>query len=148
MRIPNHLNQRGFGFNMTPMIDVVFLLIIFFLVSMELNKQENRMALELSEGETGLQQDVETLSRLTFNVTESGQIHIAGNAVSITRATTILRERVADVGTDLEVRIRASRRVPYGEVNPILIACAEAGVWDVKYAIVRPERTSGGGATQ
>lgn len=125
---------------MTPMIDVVFLLIIFFLVSMELNKQENRMALDLSEGETGLKQ-VETVQRrLTFNVTDTGQIHIGGNAVSLAQATTILRERVADVGTDLEVRIRASRQVPYGEVNPILIACAEAGVWDVKYAIVRPDR--------
>ena len=33
MRIPNHLSRGGLGFNMTPMIDVVFLLIIFFLVS-------------------------------------------------------------------------------------------------------------------
>ena len=145
MRIPNHLNDRAFGFNMTPMIDVVFLLIIFFLVSMELNKQENRMALELSEGETGIKQIETAQRRLTFNVNDAGQIFIGGNAISLTQAELILRERIAEVGTDLEVRIRASRHVPYGEVNPILIACAQAGVWDVKYAIIRPERRGAGG---
>ena len=56
MRVPNHLESQRFGFNMTPMIDVVFLLIIFFLVSMEMNKQENRMQLDLSEGDTGTRQ--------------------------------------------------------------------------------------------
>ena len=32
MQVPQHKSNRKYGFNMTPMIDVVFLLIIFFLV--------------------------------------------------------------------------------------------------------------------
>ena len=48
MRVPSNLRSGSLGFNMTPMIDVVFLLIIFFLVSSHLAKQEVQMPLPLA----------------------------------------------------------------------------------------------------
>ena len=33
MKVPTRTQDRGFAFNITPLIDVVFLLIIFFLIS-------------------------------------------------------------------------------------------------------------------
>jgi hypothetical protein len=45
----------------------------------------------------------------------------------------IERERL---GGDLEVRVRADRSVPYRMVTPILLACAEAGIWNVTFAVV------------
>ena len=47
MRVPSSTNRRAVGANMTPMIDVVFLLIIFFLVSSHLARQENHLPLDL-----------------------------------------------------------------------------------------------------
>ncbi|MCA9180756.1 MAG: biopolymer transporter ExbD, partial [Planctomycetales bacterium] len=45
MRTPKLLAAGSASINMTPMIDVVFLLIIFFLVSSHLAKQENQVEL-------------------------------------------------------------------------------------------------------
>ncbi len=52
MRLPNQSGRHSVGANMTPMIDVVFLLIIFFLVSSHLARQENRLPLDLPVAST------------------------------------------------------------------------------------------------
>jgi hypothetical protein len=38
---------------------------------------------------------------------------------------------------DLEVRIRGDRSVPYRVIEPLLVSCAEAGVWNVGFVVVR-----------
>ena len=53
MHIPSYARSKEVGFNMTPMIDVVFLLIIFFLVSSHLAKQESQMEIDLPNTESG-----------------------------------------------------------------------------------------------
>jgi biopolymer transport protein ExbD len=50
-----------------------------------------------------------------------------------------LRERLAVHGGDLEVRIRSDRSVAYANVEPILLACARAGIWNVSFAVFRRE---------
>lgn len=139
MRVPNYLENRRFSFNMTPMIDVVFLMIIFFLAHIELDSQEQGMPLDLSLGVTGAAQADEKQRRLTINVDEEGRVFVMGDELTKAQLTQIVEERFAEFGEDLEVRIRASRKVPYGRVNPVMIACTDSGVWNVKYAIVRPE---------
>ena len=47
MRVPTRSVSGEVGFNMTPMIDVVFQLIIFFLLSSHLAKQEKEVPLPL-----------------------------------------------------------------------------------------------------
>ena len=50
-----------------------------------------------------------------------------------------LSEKLRDVGSALQVRIRSDRSVPYRFVEPILLACARAGIWDVSFAVYRAE---------
>jgi biopolymer transport protein ExbD len=50
-----------------------------------------------------------------------------------------LRDRLSDVGPGLQVRIRSDRSAPYQFVEPIMLACARAGIWDVSFAVYRPE---------
>ena len=67
---------------MTPMIDVVFLLIIFFLVSSHLAKQESQMDIDLPNAESGLESEPSTNPRIVINVTRNGQLLISGRRVS------------------------------------------------------------------
>ena len=53
MRVPSRVLSHQVGFNMTPMIDVVFQLIIFFLLSSHLAKQETQLPLPLPEAISG-----------------------------------------------------------------------------------------------
>ena len=42
----------------------------------------------------------------------------------------------------LEVRIRSDRNVPYRVVEPVLLACARSGVWNVTFAVIRGQQES------
>lgn len=138
MRIPRRSSSAELGIDMTPMIDVVFQLIIFFLVSSHLVKQETQVQLPLPVAKSG-DKDVDSTSRLTVNVLADGGLLLAGRQLNEQELTARLAEKVQELGKDVEVRIRSSRQVPYAKVEPVMLSCAKAGVWNVTFAVYRPE---------
>jgi biopolymer transport protein ExbD len=140
MRVPGVHRREGVGFNMTPMIDVVFLLIIFFLVSSHLARQEIQMELDLPDAATGHRADAEEdIRRIVINVLaeepRQQRILVAGEALDADSLAEMVRYESRRSTKPLEVRIRSDRSVPYGVVEPIMIACARAGVWNVTFAV-------------
>lgn len=120
---------------MTPLIDVVFLLVIFFLVSSHLAQQETPLEIELPEAATGAEPaDVEH-RRVLVNVLHDGRLVVAGQATDADRLAALLRYEVGATDTPVEVRIRADRAAEYGRVEPVFVACATAGVWNVRLAV-------------
>lgn len=139
MKVPDHVQHGELGFNMTPMIDVVFLLIIFFLVSSHLAKQEVQMDLPLPRADSGEAPQVRQTRRLTLNVLESGELLLAGRRIE--RAQ--LQERLTTARADqegIEVRIRSDRSVPYRNIEPLMLACARAGIWNVTFGVLRRDQ--------
>jgi len=137
MRAPAGKRSRSLGFNMTPMIDVVFLLIIFFLVSSHLAKQEVQLELDLPQAESGNEPLESRTPRVTVNVLPSGEAQLAGEPVGIGELSRRLEQERNQAGRDLEVRIRADRGAPYRFVEPVLLSCAQAGIWNVTFAVLR-----------
>jgi biopolymer transport protein ExbD len=125
---------------MTPMIDVVFLLIIFFLVSSHLAQRENRIPVNLPQASSG-QQDLPSVTpRLTITIRDDGSIWLGGRRIESKEVRARLVERQQQEGPDLEVRIRCDRHVPYSSVEPILADAARADIWNVTFAVIqRPE---------
>jgi biopolymer transport protein ExbD len=141
MKIPRRGASGEVGFNMTPMIDVVFQLIIFFLVSSHLVRQETQLKLPLPTATTGQKVPEDDKPRLTVNVLADGTVLLAGRPLTPAELKDRLSERLADLGKDVEVRIRSDRAVPYRYVEPIMLACARAGIWNVTYAVYRKEES-------
>lgn len=140
MKIP-HPGRKPVAFNMTPMIDIVFQLIIFFLVSSHLAQTQNQYELDLptAQGGENVDQDEKT-PRLVINVippaaqSSDYRILLAGEQVDLSQLKqklTYERSRREQV----EVRIRASQTTPYRFIEPILQTCAQSGIWDVKFAV-------------
>ena len=140
MRQPLIKRSRKLGFNMTPMIDVVFLLIIFFLVSSHLAKQETRIQLSLPVAKSGETEPEQISRRVTLSITANGQLTLAGRIVSIASLESHLATAIAELGADMEVRLRCSRQLEYGNVEPIMLACTKLGIWNVTYAVYREEK--------
>ncbi len=139
MRSPTAARSRSIGLNMTPMIDIVFLLIIFFLVSSHLAQQETNLPLALPSAESGIDPSDETTPRVTVNLLPQGQILLAGNPLDVKQLELRLRVENKIEQGNLEVRIRADRQVPYRFVQPILRSCAQAGIWNVKFAVLKKD---------
>ncbi len=140
MRIPTP-RRSAVAFNMTPMIDIVFQLIIFFLVSSHLAQSQSQFELDLPTASSG-QEAVEAsrTTKIIINVLEpespTGQysILLAGEKTDIkTLKQKLTYEHKSH--KQIEIHIRASQTTPYQIIEPILIACAQSGVWDVRFAV-------------
>jgi len=119
---------------MTPMIDVVFLLIIFFLVSSHLARQENRLPLELPVASTFDPVDPEK-APLTISVDQQAQWLISGKVVDLPLLRSILDDLRARMGSDAAIRIRTDGTVQYQHVEPLLREAAMAGITDAAIAV-------------
>ena len=140
MRVPSNLARGSLGFNMTPMIDVVFLLIIFFLVSSRLARHEVQLDLDLPEAASGQRPAEEEIRRVVVNVLPherpEGQIQVGSQVLGVEELTGLIDYESRRAKGELEVRIRSDRRVPYRVIEPILLACGRAGVWNVTFAVL------------
>jgi len=142
MRVPVHRRRTRLEVNMTPMIDVVFLLIIFFLVSSHLARQEVQAELSLPAADTGDTRHESGAPRVTINVLLEGDAYVVklgALPVDPIELEARLRRELASVGSDLEVRIRADRATPYRVIEPVMVTCARLGIWNVKFAVIRRE---------
>jgi biopolymer transport protein ExbD len=119
---------------MTPMIDVVFQLIIFFLVSSHLAKQEVLLPLRLPLAETG--QPGPAPATATINVLPDGTLLYHSRPVTPKLLEELLVQ-MRQARQQPQVRIRADRDVPYQYVQPVLSACWQAGVRDVTFSVYR-----------
>lgn len=134
MRVPNVRAQGGVAINMTPMIDIVFLLIIFFLVSSHLAKQENRLKLDLPNASTALDEN-DQRTTVTVNVTPDGKWQMGGHVVDERTLRDSIGSRKTELAGELRVRIRTDRNVPYEQISPLLKACGELGISDLVFAV-------------
>lgn len=140
MRPPLKHHRTPVRVSMTPMIDVTFLLIIFFLLSSHLAQQETHLELNLPTAASGRQPVENQRPRVTVNVLSDGSVMLGSTKTTPQEMTARLRIERERLGDDLEVRIRADRAVPYGQVEPILLACADTGIWNVMFAVFQPEK--------
>ncbi len=85
------------------MIDVTFLLIIFFLVSSHLAKQENNVPLELPETQTGIDSALDRdHPTTTIHVTRDGGFQMGGQSISIEDFRNAIAARHAETAGDCE----------------------------------------------
>jgi biopolymer transport protein ExbD len=126
LRLPNYRGTQGVAINMTPMIDVTFLLIIFFLVSSHLAKQENFLPLDLPTAGTS-HPDFSDRPTLTVQVLANGDYQVGGQMMEIEQVRRTIASRIKSEGAAIRVRIRTDRMAAYQFIAPLLKVCATSG---------------------
>lgn len=116
------------------MIDVVFLLIIFFLVSSHLAKQENTIPLNLPVAGSGID-ETDSLQTVVVNVMPDGSWHVAGANIDQAALDRILRTRSMAVADPLQLKIRMDQKVTYDRIEPILRSAASQGIGNIVFSV-------------
>jgi biopolymer transport protein ExbD len=125
--------------NMTPMIDIVFLLIVFFMCVSELSKREIE-SITLPEAVCGTDQPRGDAPRMIVNVMPDGEYRVEGSRLSLEQLRNLITRR-AIVNQDeegrswLAVKIRADAYVPYKYVQAVLLGCQSARVWQLSFGV-------------
>ena len=117
--------------NLTPLIDVVFLLLVFFLVATTFADDEVEMDLELPRAQNG--SDGADAELLVIHVAEDGSMRVDGREVTLAGLEQKLLA-AAERNTDQEVLIRGDTRVDLGRVVEAFDACLSASLNKVSIA--------------
>ncbi len=123
---------------MTPMIDVVFLLIIFFMTVSQVS-EANREQVDLPKLKGSRDQSPKTL---TINVTADQQIVISGNPVSLAQVIDIARGEISGAGNNpdmVSVVLRADQNGKSEAVNDIVDAMSRLQVKRIRFAVQVPQ---------
>lgn len=138
MRTPSVTGRPSVRMNMTPMIDVTFQLILFFILAGHLAQQESPVDVRLPAAATGEKAKESETRRILINITPDSRILVGSRTVDEASLQRVLEAESLRHG-DLEVRIRTDRRAPYAAVAPVLVCCAKAGIWNVSFSVVEEQ---------
>jgi len=117
---------------MAPMIDMVFLLLVFFMCVSSLAQADKAVELDLPESHTSEVPD-DVGGRGLVSISEDGSLYLGSQKLELDE----LKERVSRVlkrDPELRITVRADRGVSFAEIKKVLKACAEVGAYEVIYA--------------
>lgn len=123
--------------NMAPMIDMVFLLLIFFMVASHMSKMD-RIPVELPVADKSIVPDSATgrqLITIRSRDATGEEVEILMNLqpVSMEQIKTVVK-RVLSENENAEVYLRADRFAKHKHVKEVMAACADGGVANVIFA--------------
>lgn len=133
------------GIDMTPMIDMVFLLLVFFMCAATLSKVDFTPEIKLPVApKAQIPEDLR--NRGTVNILPAGMVTPAGETVTAEKPFMVhgrlvdeaeLRRELGEVRKavqDLRVYMRIDRDTEFALVRRAIKACAEAGIFDIVFA--------------
>ncbi len=132
MNLRPHRRDRP-TLDMTPLIDVVFLLLIFFMVSTTFDKQTH-LKVDLPEASPQAAADPNA-DRVTLTIDAAGHFYVNEREVINTDVTTLKRALVKAAGgkLDLPVVITVDRNAPFQTTMTAMDAAAQAGLWRLRF---------------
>jgi biopolymer transport protein ExbD len=145
-------NEVELSVDMTPMIDMVFLLLVFFMIAATMSKVDMTPEIKLPVAPKS-QVPEDLRNRGTINILPLGATTPAGAVVSAERPFLLhgqlvneqeLKQQIDAVrkGTpELRVYMRIDKNVEFASVQRAIKACADVGVFDIVFATYQ----SGGG---
>jgi biopolymer transport protein ExbD len=117
---------QGVSIDLTPIIDMVFLLLIFFLVATTFHQTEREMQIALPQARSAGPISA-ALKEIVVNVDQEGRIFVGGGLMSLESLRALVADRVARNPAQ-KVTVRGDHRSAYGHVAAVLDACKQAGV--------------------
>ena len=130
--------------DMTPMIDVVFELIIFFVVTMtQANAKDETVRLE--DGKHGIELTPDELppTHLIVDIARTGRISMCDVTITPAELGRRVKERMRKYG-EFPVMIRADYRTKHKAVADVMNACTMNGIWKISFVAVYDRKSEKG----
>ncbi|MDX2115721.1 MAG: biopolymer transporter ExbD [Planctomycetota bacterium] len=145
------MSGGGFGegdasFDLTPMIDVMLLLIVFFMMSSQFSRSE-QLSLELPRERGDRALDETRPAEVILDMTRDGALHVRGDAVSYEELAEVLGAGRASGTVAPIVVVRADRAARAEHLNRLALELSKLGIASWKLGTVPEGSAPAGGAT-
>lgn len=126
MLIEDRASEDGIHLDFVPMVDVLFNLLIFFLLATTIAQVEREMRIALPVAGSGAPISA-ALREMVINVDAQGQIHMGGREISGEDLSAIIKESVAS-NPEQKVTLRGDRATAYSNIVTVLDLCKSNGI--------------------
>ncbi len=120
---------------LAPMLDVVFQLLIFFLVAFEFQRSELDMKVQVPSAQEGADPK-RARGEIIVNVRENGEVVVENQTMTQQQ----LREKLTAIAKQHEnqpIRLRGDAKCEYQTIVEVIDTCQKAGIWNISFATQR-----------
>ncbi len=122
--------------NLVPMIDVLFLLLAFFIISWQFSQSETELNIQVPTEVEGSEPEQQR-GEIMINVLADGSIKVEGQNQTIPELEQKL-SAIHKAFPNQPVRLRGDASVTYQRMVDVIDTCQRAGIWNISFATQRP----------
>jgi biopolymer transport protein ExbD len=122
---------------MAPMIDILFLLLTFFIITWQWSRSETEVDVSVpttAEGADPMRVQGEKI----INVLADGTVVVDKNPLTQEQLFVIMK-KLSELYKNQPIRLRADAKTEYQHVINVISTCTKAGIWNISFATQRPQ---------
>lgn len=128
MRLPKK-QEDEVGFQLAPMIDMTFLLLIFFMVTTKISKEQVKMEIKLPLASNAVIPN-NLADRDIISIDADGRYFVGQNPMTKKELTAYIKERFKNF-PPLRLYVRADKNTPGRQIKELMKIASEAGALNV-----------------
>ena len=134
MRLPKRSDDEV-GFQLAPMIDMTFLLLVFFMVTTKISKEQIKVDIKLPLASNGVLPEDQS-NRDIISIDAEGQYFIGQKPATKSELAAYLKRRF-EANPPLRLYVRADKGTPGRQIKELMQMAAEAGAVNVIFGSYR-----------
>jgi biopolymer transport protein ExbD len=138
MRFRNVSKIEPIPLQLAPLIDVLLLLLLFFIITMNLAKQETEIEISVPAADEGKINTDRDVGEIVVNVKKDGTITVEGQTLTQEQLLAKL-QLIASVHKDQAVILRGDEESKHRDNVNVLNVCQKAGIWNISFATREPD---------
>jgi biopolymer transport protein ExbD len=135
MNLRRHATPQHPGIQLAPLVDVLLLLLIFFLLTFNAARSENELDVKVPKASSAKEKTA-TMGDVVVNVKADGNVVVNRRTLSTTELSEMMKNLV-QLYPDQAVVIRGDEAGAYKNIVGVLNICSEAGVTNVAFATAK-----------
>ena len=135
MNLRGHAPMHHPGIQLAPLVDVLLLLLIFFLLTWNAARTENELDVKVPKASSAREKSA-PIGDVVLNVKADGNVVVNRRTLSGPELTELLKSLV-QLNSEQAVVIRGDEGGAYKNIINVLNICTEAGVTNVAFATAK-----------
>ena len=137
MKFRNRPEPHILGFQIAPMVDILLVLLVFFIVTWSFARKENELDVKVPSAQNAKDSNP-VVNQTVLNVKADGTVVWNRKTIALPELSVKLKE-LSGLFPDYAIIVRGDERVPFRYIADVLDTCRSANIWNVAFATAKAE---------
>lgn len=137
MKLRKRAEPQTLGFQIAPMVDILLVLLCFFIVTWSFAKKELDLKVRVPSAENA-QESASVINQTVLNVRTDGTV--VWNNQTVPRGELLRRlKELSGLFPDYSIIVRGDEHAEFRYISAVVETCIEANIWNVAFATRKVE---------